>query len=115
MDHHYGADDENAMSRRLYKKIVTDSGYTRYDTYSCYHCKNAKCISACLFKAIDHGQNGWVVVDQKGCIGCQACKEACPFDIPQFDKAGKMVKCDGCGGKTYCVKICPNGALSVAE
>jgi len=95
------------------RKVTSASGYTKYITESCRHCGKARCIEACPVDAISRTEEGWVVVDRSECIGCRACSAACPFDIPQFDYEGKMFKCDGCGGDPACVKICPNGALSI--
>lgn len=113
LDHHYSADVSDAVAPRRYKKAVQPSGYTKYDTYSCYHCKNAPCAAACPVGAIRQDESGWVLVDRLACVGCGQCVKACPFHIPQIDKGDKMVKCDGCGGDPNCVKICPNGALSI--
>lgn len=113
LDHHYPADAVGAVSPRRYKKAVQPSGYTKYDTYSCYHCKNAHCVAACPVSAIRQDESGWVLVDRDLCVGCGTCAQACPFHIPQIDRNGKMVKCDGCGGDPNCVKVCPNHALSV--
>lgn len=113
LDHHYPADAAEAVAPRRYKKTVLPSGYSRYDTYSCYHCENAACVKACPVGALRKEESGWVTVERAACIGCGRCRDVCPFHIPQIDKSGKAVKCDGCGGDPNCVKICPNGALSV--
>ena len=112
IDHHYPADSQDALSRRLYVKSVQSSGYTKYDTTSCHHCKYAACLEICPRHAIRRDSRGWITVDPTLCIGCKACRSACPFDIPRFGPDRKMVKCDGCGGDPSCVSICPNGALS---
>lgn len=113
LDHHYPAHAADAVPPRRYRKTVRPSGYTRYETYSCCHCKNAPCAAACPVGAIRKDASGWVLTDRNACVGCGACLSACPFGIPQMGHDGKMVKCDGCGGQPNCVKICPNGALRV--
>ena len=112
LDHHYPSGAKGAVAPRRYKKSVQPSGYTKYDTYSCYHCKSAPCAAVCPVKAIQQ-ENGWVMVNREVCIGCGQCVKACPFGIPQRGHDGKMVKCDGCGGEPNCVKVCPNGALTI--
>ncbi len=110
-DHHSSADEPIAL--RLYERAQKSAGYTSYATFSCHHCEDAECVSVCPAGAISRNEDGLVLVDGELCIGCQACAAACPFDIPRFDKEGKMIKCDGCLGDPACVKICPQGALSV--
>ena len=39
------------------------------------------CIRACNFNAIRMGSNGYPVVDESRCVGCGACRKACPKDI----------------------------------
>ena len=113
IDHHYSEDKGDAISGRLYKLTTEASGYTKYITESCRHCTNASCMDVCPAGAISKNAEGWVITDQDLCIGCQACRDACYFDIPRFRSDGKMFKCDGCLGDPACVKICPNEALSI--
>ena len=64
---------------------------------ACMHCENPVCVQACPESAIKKiPENGVVEVDRDKCIGCQTCLEACPFQVPQFGKDGKMQKCDMC-------------------
>ncbi len=90
---------------------------------SCMHCVEPACIDVCPVTAIskDPG-DGIVLVDVEKCIGCKACFDACPYDIPQFGINGTMQKCDMCfpgkpGGPGTpedappCVSTCPTQAL----
>jgi anaerobic dimethyl sulfoxide reductase subunit B (iron-sulfur subunit) len=85
---------------------------------SCHHCGKPPCALVCPSGAISkRTEDGIVLVDSQKCNGCQACLEACPFGIPQFDRNGLMHKCDMCldrleiGKKPICVDTCPTKAL----
>lgn len=111
IDHHYSVDVNDPVSGRLYEKVISPNGYTRYLTRSCHHCADPECAQTCPVGAITKNDERWVVFDQEICIGCQVCRTACPFDIPRFNDQGKMFKCNGCNGDPSCIKICPNKAL----
>lgn len=88
----------------------------------CYHCVQPACVEVCPVDAvIKRAEDGIVIVDQDKCLGkdsCATCKEACPWEVPQFraDNA-KMEKCDFClerwaeGKNPICVDSCPMYAL----
>jgi Fe-S-cluster-containing dehydrogenase component len=86
----------------------------------CYHCENPWCVSVCPSGAmVKRPEDGLVVVQTKLCVGCQACIEACPWQVPQWDaNARKVVKCDYCqdrveqGQDPACVTGCTSHALS---
>lgn len=90
---------------------------------SCYHCAEPVCASVCPVAAISkREQDGIVVVDRDSCLGldaCGACKEACPYDAPQFgiEENAKMQKCELCldrlaeNKSPICVAACPFIAL----
>lgn len=98
---------------------------------SCNHCQDPVCIKACPMKYIIKEQvYGIVQVDpSRTCIGCQRCKDACPWDSPQFydnnldkyaannPKRPRMTKCNLCidriaeGLKPACVAGCIMRAL----
>lgn len=91
---------------------------------TCYHCANPSCIPACPVKAITkRKEDGIVVIDREVCLGkaiCDAfCKEACPYNAPEFgfEPDMKMQKCVLCcdrwaeGKKPICVEACPMRAL----
>jgi anaerobic dimethyl sulfoxide reductase subunit B (iron-sulfur subunit) len=82
---------------------------------ACMHCEEPACIAICPTGAIrKRVEDGIVVVDKDKCNGCQDCFTACPYDVPQFGKDGKMQKCDYCTGiarEPACVESCPAEAL----
>ena len=112
MDHHFAAEDHNAVSFRTYKAVDRSKGLTQYLTDSCRHCADAPCIDACPVSCISRDDNGWTKVDRDECVGCRACLNACPYALPVFDAEGKSRRCDGC---MACVQVCPNGALRLEE
>ena len=110
MDHHYAADDPNAVSCRNYAPADLPRGLTLNLTRSCRHCADAPCMDACPVGAITRTPDGLTRVDREACVGCRCCLRACPWEIPAFDAAGKSLRCDLC---MACVEVCPNGALRV--
>jgi anaerobic dimethyl sulfoxide reductase subunit B (iron-sulfur subunit) len=97
---------------------------------SCNHCEDPACVKACPTRCIyKDNEYGIVLIDKsKTCISCQRCRQACPWDSPQYyddvkkyapnDPARpRMTKCDLCidrikeGLKPACVASCPMRAL----
>lgn len=90
----------------------------KFSSETCRHCADAPCAAACTENAISiREEDGIVVVDPEKCNGCRVCFKVCPYDIPQFDEAGKMQKCDMCldriqnGQEPICAATCPTMAL----
>jgi len=93
---------------------------------SCFHCATPLCASVCPQSAISkREQDGIVLVDCDRCLGendCGLCKDACPYEIPQFnaERDFKMEKCNLCvdrldqGKRPICVDACLTHALDVA-
>ncbi|MDO4977169.1 MAG: 4Fe-4S binding protein [Eubacteriales bacterium] len=85
----------------------------------CQHCENPECIKICPAHAIEKRKDGIVVVNEEMCMGCKLCKDACPYDIPQFGEKNVMQKCNLCvnrldiGLKPSCSLACPAGAITV--
>lgn len=89
---------------------------------SCLHCAKAPCIDVCPTGAMTRDTQGAVYVIASKCIGCMACLYACPFGIPELDRATKTsTKCDLCaaqranGLEPGCSSICPTGAIIYGE
>jgi len=98
------------------KKIDPD----RFARYSCMHCADPACVSACIVGGITKSKEGPVIYDCDKCIGCRYCMLACPFHIPRYewnDTKPFMKKCDMCYDRIKenklpaCVEACPQKAL----
>lgn len=87
---------------------------------ACNHCLEPTCLSGCPTQAYTKLHNGVVRHDAAECIGCQYCIWNCPYEVPVYDKATKVVaKCDMClprlseGQSPACVLACPTHAITV--
>lgn len=83
----------------------------------CNHCANTPCSQVCPVGASYTNVDGAVLVDDKRCIGCGYCVQACPFGSRFINPITKTAeKCSWCyhrvtkGLKPACVEACPNGA-----
>ena len=87
----------------------------------CMHCEDpvAPCAQVCPALAILITPEGVVQqADPSRCIGCRNCVYACPFGVPKFDVAARLMKkCNLCydrtaqGLKPWCAQACPTQAL----
>ncbi len=93
---------------------------------ACMHCEDASCAIVCPTNAIFKTDEGFVHIDQKWCIGCGNCVQACPFNVPHKDEhIGTARKCSACtsvglnrqeeGLDPACVTTCPPGALKFGD
>jgi Fe-S-cluster-containing dehydrogenase component len=91
-----------------------------YTKFSCYHCADPSCVSACPVSAmLKDPVTGIVSYNKDKCIGCRYCVAACPFGVPRFtyDETFPVIsKCQLCkhriaeGKYSACAEVCPTGA-----
>jgi tetrathionate reductase subunit B len=88
----------------------------------CNHCENPPCVDSCPVGALQKREDGIVTLDQETCTLCQACIEACPYDIIVFDEDKNLAeKCNLCvhrideGLEPFCVLCCEGQALNFGD
>jgi carbon-monoxide dehydrogenase iron sulfur subunit len=82
---------------------------------SCRHCKDPKCVDACIACALTYDKKaGMVLHDENRCVGCWMCVMVCPYGAirPNINKKLPL-RCDKCKDKNEpsCVKACPTRAI----
>jgi formate dehydrogenase iron-sulfur subunit len=114
---HLSANNYTVVNLRADAKNRAKRGYVQW---SCQHCIEPACVGVCPVTAITKLPNGAVVINEKKCIGCRYCFQACPWKVPQFDFDKRVTrKCHLCYNRTMlnyqkpaCVAACPVGALA---
>jgi len=83
----------------------------------CNQCHNPPCVQVCPVGATYKTGDGVVLVDQKRCVGCRYCIQACPYGARFLHPKTKVAdKCTWCyhriqkGMRPACVTVCPVGA-----
>ncbi len=83
----------------------------------CNQCENPPCVQVCPVGATFKTEDGVILVDDKRCIGCRYCIQACPYGArylhPEKETAEKCTFCYHRitkGMLTLCVEACPTQA-----
>ena len=83
----------------------------------CNHCAHPPCVQVCPVGATFATEDGVVLVDEKRCIGCRYCIQACPYGMRFLNPRTKTAdKCTFCyhrvvkGLLPACVEVCPTQA-----
>ncbi|MBN2384749.1 4Fe-4S dicluster domain-containing protein [bacterium] len=92
---------------------VVQCSETLFVPFTCFQCVEPACVKACLIQALTRNpETGAIELDEKRCIRCQACFNACPFGNIHLEAITKTVhKCDLCSGDPMCAKFCPSQAI----
>ena len=89
-----------------------------FSVMRCNHCEDAPCVEICPVEALFIRPDGIVDFDNRRCIGCKACTQACPYDSIYIDpQTHTAAKCNYCahridiGLEPACVNVCPEHAI----
>lgn len=89
-----------------------------FSVMRCNHCDDAPCVEICPVTALYRREDGIVDFDNRRCIGCKACMQACPYDALYIDpQTHTAAKCNYCahridvGLEPACVVVCPTQAI----
>ncbi|HZM00534.1 MAG TPA: 4Fe-4S dicluster domain-containing protein, partial [Planctomycetota bacterium] len=88
----------------------------------CNHCADSPCTTICPVSALYVRGDGIVDFDNRRCIGCKACMQACPYDALYIDPRNQTAaKCNFCshrvdrGLEPACVVACPEQAIVAGD
>lgn len=80
----------------------------------CNMCETPSCVQVCPVGATFRSEDGFVLVDEKRCVGCSYCVQACPYSVRFINPERKTAeKCTWCyhrvqkGMQPACVDACP--------
>lgn len=89
-----------------------------FSVMRCNHCADAPCVEICPVTALYTRSDGIVDFDNRRCIGCKACTQACPYDaLYMHPDDHTAAKCNYCSHRTdiglepACVVVCPEHAI----
>src|SRR5580698_8361557 len=88
----------------------------------CNHCDESPCTTICPTSALYRRADGIVDFDNRRCIGCKACMQACPYDALYIDpNTNTAAKCNFCAHRVEksiepaCVIVCPTQAILAGD
>lgn len=114
-------------NRNIVRQVGPIGTYPNLEMYflptMCQQCDNPACVNVCPTGACyKNSEDGVVLIDSDMCIGCESCKNACPFDAITDNKELRIMdKCTLCvqlrneGETPACVRNCAGKALHVGD
>jgi Fe-S-cluster-containing dehydrogenase component len=86
----------------------------------CRRCKNASCVAACPYQALERQPEGVIKRYNLRCVSCKLCTQACPFGTIYPEMVGYYVTpCDYCTRRSAedppCVRGCARNAITHRE
>ena len=110
---------KDGFDRVVTGKIITKSFFF---PKLCCHCTRTPCVQLCPVGASYRTVDGVVLVDEKRCLGCGYCVQACPYGSRFIHPTEHIAsKCTLCyhritrGMSTACVQACPVGARMLGD
>lgn len=101
--------DQQASDEEIFKSFFVPK--------MCNHCSKSPCVQVCPVGATYDSPEGVVLIDEKYCIGCRYCVQACPYGCRFIHPVKKVAnKCTLCyhrlkkGLDPACMEVCPTGA-----
>lgn len=89
-----------------------------FSVMRCNHCTDAPCVEICPVEALFYRDDGIVDFDNRRCIACKSCMQACPYDALYINPDNHTAaKCNYCahridiGLEPACVNVCPEHAI----
>ncbi len=89
-----------------------------FSVMRCNHCEDSPCTTICPTQALHVRADGIVDFDNRRCIACKACMQACPYDAIYIDpETHTAAKCNYCAHRVEmnlepaCVNVCPTQAI----
>ncbi len=95
---------------------------TFYVPKFCNMCEKSSCVQVCPVGATFRSQDGFVLIDEKRCLACGYCVQACPYSVRFMNPVKKTAeKCTWCyhrvskGMLPACVSVCPMQARKFGD
>jgi len=109
-----------------YQKPREDVPFPVRDTFFvpklCNMCEKPACVQVCPVGATYQTKDGFVLVDEKRCVACSYCVQACPYSVRFINPIKRTAeKCSWCyhrvrkGLLPACVNVCPTQARKFGD
>ncbi len=109
-----------------YSIARTDLPHPVRDTFFvpklCNMCDKPSCVQVCPVAAAYRSRDGFVLIDDKRCVACGYCVQACPYSVRFINPVKKIAeKCTWCyhrvrqGMAPACVSVCPTQARKFGD